>query len=357
MASLPQLIDPETYRPCDWDLKRDAAGRAYWVKLFCEHLELLTALIAEEYPEADAKQTDAFRRDYLATMQAIQCEPEHFETINVRQLTRLRREVQLRHGFRDPFRGIKQRENDIALVMLPELLSELDAMPPETRLEALVKGLLAGNIFDLGSRPTAKRYRQGRLHFHSVRNEQPARPWFIDNLDEWHRRCEVGPGYRQVLFFVDNAGSDICLGCLPFARWFLQSGARVTLAANSEPTLNDVTAPELLSLLSQVSAIDDVISMASSSQQLSVTASGCVLPLIDLTDLAPSCTDNARDADLIIIHGMGRAIESNFQARFRCDAIWSATLKDPAIAEHIGGRLFDCVFRFRSGAAATISSS
>ena len=353
MAGLPQLIDPENYRPCDWDLKGDAAGRAYWVKLFCEHLELLTALIAEEYPEAEAKHIDAFRRDYLATMQAVEREPERFETIDVRQLTRLRREVQLRHGFRDPFRGIKQRENDIALTMLPDLLSELDALSPETRLEALAEGLLAGNIFDLGSRPTIKRYRQGRLHFHHARNEQPDRPWFIDNLDEWRRRCEVGPAYRHVLFFADNAGCDICLGCLPFVRWLLQSGARVTLAANSEPTLNDVTAPELLPLLSQVSAIDDVICLARSTQQLSVIASGNVLPLIDLTDLAPSCIDSARDADLIILHGMGRAIESNFWARFQCDAVWSATLKDPAVAEHIGGQLFDCVFRFRPGAAHT----
>jgi hypothetical protein len=54
----------------------------------------------------------------------------------------------------------------------------------------------------------------------------------------------------------------------------------------------------------------------------------------------------AMDADLIVLLGMARAIESNYGAHFRVDALWSAVLKDQAMARHMGGDLFDCVFRF-----------
>jgi hypothetical protein len=49
--------------------------------------------------------------------------------------------------------------------------------------------------------------------------------------------------------FVDNAGADIVLGMLPFAREFLRLGCEVVLAANSQPAINDITADELRRLL------------------------------------------------------------------------------------------------------------
>jgi hypothetical protein len=54
-----------------------------------------------------------------------------------------------------------------------------------------------------------------------------------------------------------------------------------------------------------------------------------------------------QDADLVWLHGMGRAIESNLYARFTCDAAWTGVLKDDEVATRMGGKLFDCVFRFR----------
>ena len=46
---------------------------------------------------------------------------------------------------------------------------------------------------------------------------------------------------------------------------------------------------------------------------------------------------------------MGRAIESNFHTHLRCDALWTAVLKDPAVTHHVGGQMFDCIFRYRRG--------
>lgn len=349
MAIFPQLANPAGYRPCDWDLKHDAEGRKYWADLFCQHLELLTELIVEEYPEADASQVAAFRRDYLDTMRAVNREPERHARVDVLLLTELRRDLCKRYGFDDPFLGIKQRENAASLKLLPELLTELDATPPEAQLEKLALGLLAGNVFDLGALPTIDRYHARNIGFRQTQASLPTRPWLIDDLEAWQDRWQES-GYRHVLFFLDNAGSDICLGCVPLARWMLSAGARVTLAANSGPALNDVTAPEAVDLLARIAATDEALQRATAADRLTVIASGSSAPLLDLTALAPACAAAARDMDLIILHGMGRAIESNFQAPLRCDAVRTAVLKDPAVARHIGGQLFDCVFRFTRAA-------
>ncbi len=182
-----------------------------------------------------------------------------------------------------------------------------------------------------------------------MRAALPPRPWFIDDLDRWQRRWLEGEPYQHVLLFADNAGPDICLGCLPLARQMLQAGARVTLAANSAPALNDVTAPELTDLVARVSPMDDTLAQALAVDRLAIVASGARAPLIDLTQLSTDCVRRTADADLILLHGMGRAIESNFDARFSCDALWVAVLKDEAVAARVGGQLFDCIFRFQPG--------
>jgi type II pantothenate kinase len=146
---------------------------------------------------------------------------------------------------------------------------------------------------------------------------------------------------------VDNAGADICLGCVPLVRWMLQKGSRVTLVANSGPALNDVTIPELTELLEQIAAIDASIASALSDGRLGSVSSGGWAPLLDLTDLSGDCVAAVGDADLIILHGMGRAVESNFEARFSCDVLRMAVLKDEAVAQRLGARLFDCVFQLQ----------
>lgn len=57
----------------------------------------------------------------------------------------------------------KEREHAAALQVLPDLLQELDQMPPKTRLTSLIEGILAGNIFDWGSRATVELYHNGTI--------------------------------------------------------------------------------------------------------------------------------------------------------------------------------------------------
>ena len=230
---------------------------------------------------------------------------------------------------------------------LPYLLREINATPTEELVEKLAFGLMAGNLFDHGALAAIERYQTGASEFRQLRDAQPVRPWFIDGVDAWRRRWSDGSAYEHVAFFVDNAGPDICLGCLPFIRWMLQEGSRVTLVANTGPVLNDVTAPEVLMLLDRIADLDDFASQALRSGRLAVIASGNSTPLIDLTRLTKQCAETLGDADLIVLHGMGRAIESNYHAAFSCDCLRSAVLKVGAVAKRLGGRLFDCVFQLQ----------
>jgi len=353
MACLAQLLDPEDYRRCDWDLRSDAEGRAYWHSVFRWHLdEVVVPLIREEYPEATPTQLADLRSDYLAAFEALDAHPERRASLDILDFTTLRGNVLGRHGFEDPFRGVKARENETAIALLPGVLKEIDSASPEERRELLLLGLMAGNIFDLGSVATAKLYRDGNAAFRETRSSQPARPWHCDDVDAWWERWSGGTLYRHVVWFVDNAGSDIVLGNLPLVRWMLAAGARVTLAANSQPALNDITAVELEPLLRRCTAEDAALAESLESGRLRAIATGSTAPLLDMTQLDDGFVDATADADLIMLHGMGRAIESNFHARLRCDAVWMAVLKDEQVASRIAGKLYDCVFRFCAGEVA-----
>ncbi len=345
MPPLCQLAEPGRYRACDWDLKADAAGRAYWLGLFRWHLDaVLAPLIRAEYAPNDAR-LFAFRSDYLAAFDAVEQRPESFPRIDVLLFTEIREVALQQHGFPDPFRGVKQRENEAALALLPGVLAELDAAPLRERADLLWRGLLAGNIFDLGSRATIERHLAGLTAFHTTRSGLPPRPWLCDDAaaawDAWQRRPP-----RHVVFFADNAGSDIVLGCLPLVRDLAQRGTRLTLATNRGPALNDITADELGPVLRRAAELDRPLASALATQTIVVRATGAATPLIDLARLDAEFAAAVADADLVWLHGMGRAIESNFHARFTCPAVWTAVLKDAEIAARIGGRLYDGVVRY-----------
>lgn len=52
------------------------------------------------------------------------------------------------------------------------------------------------------------------------------------------------------------------------------------------------------------------------------------------------------DADLVVLEGMGRAIETNLTAAFTVDALKLGMIKHPEVAACLGGRMYDCVCRF-----------
>lgn len=63
----------------------------------------------------------------------------------------------------------------------------------------------------------------------------------LNNAEEFKERILSGPVYHKCLIFVDNSGADVIFGIIPFARYLLAKGTRIVLAANSNPSVNDIT--------------------------------------------------------------------------------------------------------------------
>ncbi len=78
-----------------------------------------------------------------------------------------------------------------------------------------------------------------------------------------------------------------CAGMLPLARELLQRGTAVVLAANSVPSINDITAPELEEAMQRAAEADPVIRRSLMEGTLTVIPSGNDLPVIDLRKVTP----------------------------------------------------------------------
>lgn len=344
-----KLADPKSYVSCPWELHVDADGRRYWVDFFKRHLSTVLKLgvagaVSGGESEAGAlARADSCRADFVARFDAFGGAPDRFGPVTIITLDRWRDEILRAHGFVDAFLELKNRENERMLPFLPEVCRQVDALDGDAKMLSLVTGVFAGNIFDMGSEPVAKLFVDGNPDFEAVRRTLKRRPWLFDDYDALASRLLTRPAYRKVVYFVDNAGSDFLLGAVPFIRYLAQGGTEVVIAANERPTLNDMTIHDIRAWWPRV------LEMEPSLRDLPISAvsSGTGEPLIDLLEVSAELNAAAADADLVILEGMGRGVESNLYARFSCDALNIAMIKDPAVARHVGGELFDLVCRFR----------
>lgn len=349
MATLSQIKNPHTYQACHWNLLENNARRGYWLKLFRTHFVSLLEHAEEEAADRQAPRPpiEEARRVFFEWLDRANQSPCPFPRLDVITICYEREHVLNELGFGDPYRLAKHQQNEQCLKVLPTLLEELDALPPTELDTAIVQGVFAGNIFDLGAPETIALFAEGDVHFDQVRARLKPRPWLVDGLDAW-RQTLASKTHQLAVLFVDNAGPDICLGMIPFARYLLARGTRVVLTANTEPSLNDVTIDELIGLIDRVARIDPVLDQAIKSGDLRLVASGNNAPLIELDrisdELAALC--HQEPVDLIVLEGMGRSIESNYHAAFTCDVLKIAMLKDVGVAEELGGESFDLVFKF-----------
>jgi uncharacterized protein with ATP-grasp and redox domains len=224
---------------------------------------------------------------------------------------------------------------------LKDWLRRLDALEFSQRIELILHGMLAGNLFDMGVKSMADEFASRSVPFEQAMKRVPPRPWFCDDVEKLSKRWSAG-GWRKAVVFADNAGADATLGLLPLARELLRSDIEVVIAANSGATWNDITIDELRPLLKRAARVDDIYQSAA----LSTVASGTATPLIDLTQIGEELARAAADADLIALIGMGRGVESNWRTECTCDTLRVCMLKDPHTAKSVGGNVFDAVVRF-----------
>ena len=376
-AALPQLV-LEGYRATtfDYDPPADAdpstrVGKERWIEVFRASIPEFSRRAASDPRVADAAALAArFAASFGADLDRV-ASGDHASLFEgaptVLKLCGLRDRALRELGFEDCFLDVKTEENEKALTTLPGVLRELDAIgDPGARIEALVRGVFAGNVFDLGAAASAALHADGDGGFDATRAGLRRRPWCVDDADAFRDAWTSVPvvrdsedvrtipsPWKKCVLFVDNAGADVVLGMLPLTRELLRGGAEVVLAANETPSINDVTARELTALLPRVADVEvngtesRVFLEALDSNTLTVVSSGSDLPVIDLTHVSSELVDAARGADLIVLEGMGRAVETNLRARFTCDALNLGMVKHPEVAQCLRGTLYDCVCRFR----------
>lgn len=349
MPALCKLKHPAQYRVSEWNIGADPVDRQYWIHLFEVFADWIQPMLRDDPEQAGRdfeKRWPEFYREYQADLQRIRRETEAGKRLMTIDLTRFRNHWLRKYNWLDPYRKIKARENAIAADLYPRVVEFIDAAPADRRWELLLRGVFAGNMFDLGSPKTIEMYERGEINFQTIIERVPPRPWFIDHADAIAERFGPPARYRQALIFVDNAGSDIVLGVLPFAREMARAGMRVVLAANDGPALNDITSAELPGLLRTLADRDCVLADLLRTDRMASIGSGGDTPLIDLGCISEQCNAEAARSDLIVLEGMGRGVESNWDQQFTCDVCRLAMLKDESVIRHHRARLFDAVCRF-----------
>lgn len=356
MVAFPLLTTPieSNYRACTipYRFPSDNPRKATpteiaWIDLFRNSIPSFKKRAESDTTVVDAStKAEKFAQRYADILDDIKKDPEsHGGPPDCILLCRLREQVLRELGFRDIFKKVKDEENTKAISLFPDVVRLNDDIEDGGKcLENLVRGIFAGNIFDLGSAQLAEVFsRDGMSFLASCQNLVP-RPWVIDDLDtfkaKWNKKS-----WKKAVIFVDNSGADVILGILPFARELLKRGTQVVLAANDLPSINDVTYPELIEIISKLKDESGKLIGVDTSNLL-IANSGNDLPVIDLTRISQELAYLASDADLVILEGMGRGIETNLYAQFKCDSLKIGMVKHPEVAQFLGGRLYDCVFKY-----------
>lgn len=346
-----KLAQPADYVHGDWDLTADPPALDAWVRIFDDH----TASLLEHARKSDCppveEACDAYELAFRHVLERLHARPQEFAPVTVYSICRIRARLMREHGIGDPYDKVKRQENEAALRHLPEVLRSLDNCPDNTLVETLIRGMLAGNKFDLGAKDTTDLHKAGKLDFFLTLAELGPRPWFVDHVDTIAGKLAPGAcAYRKVMIFVDNAGGDVVLGALPLARYLAEQGCHVVLAANDHPALNDILVDELKVVLASAAEADRRLAAHLKSGVIRVVGTGCDCPLIDLGDVSAECNATAQDADLVILEGMGRAIESNYTTPLTCDSVRIAMIKNRVLAKYLGCKLYDLIAAFMPAA-------
>lgn len=332
-----------------------------WIQVFRSTVPAFQRM-AEQDESVDASVREgkaaAFAKRFYGVLDTLlenpEAELEGFEPSKVqcKRLCHLRDTCLREAGFWDPYAKIKAEENTNALALLREVLDELDSVSdPQERLGQAVRGVFAGNVFDLGAPKMVELANQGLSSGEMFKNARATlvdRPWAVDKLDELlvRMRAEGGPTHKKAIVFADNAGSDVVLGMIPFMRELLKRGTEVILAVNPVPSINDITVPEMQSIMDRVCKIDSVLCENYESGRWRLISSGNDLPVIDLRYVSEAAAAEAQTADLVVLEGMGRGIETNLYAKFTVDSLKLAMIKHPEVATCLKGRLYDCVCQY-----------
>jgi hypothetical protein len=189
---------------------------------------------------------------------------------------RIHRRVRELLGVEDPYREAKQRQNRMALAMLPELKTRVDSAADPWLMA--MRLAIAGNVIDTGV--------QGDVSSDDVRQSihQALRETFIGDAETLRQAAKKA---RRILYLADNAGEVV------FDRLLIErlSPMRVTVAVRGAPVINDATLAD-----ARAAGLHKIVE---------VIDNGSDAPGTLLDDCSPEFCRRFDEADLILAKGQG----------------------------------------------------
>ena len=351
MPVLSLLKNPQSYQVDSWPLHQANGGLDWWLNSVHDVVHnQLNEVQRPDQPAIDL-QIERFQSELDHLFTDVRTTDHPPQGVSAYLLDHRVAQLMRQHGFDDPYHRLKEQENHRAMQIYPQRVQHLEQLPPDHLLMELIRGILAGNRFDMGCSTAIADYQSHGSDFAQTLTSIAPRPWLVDDFDRFADFLAQRDGRSpKVLFFVDNAGPDFVLGCLPLARALADQGARVVLAANSLPSVNDITLTEAYDVLTTLAEADPKLRQLCFDDRIHLIPSGGGGMLIDLADISPECAYHAHETDLVILEGMGRSVESNHFVEFTCPVLKLCLLKDPFVARQLSpaARVFDVVCRFEN---------
>lgn len=188
----------------------------------------------------------------------------------------IHRSIRRQSGIDDPYYLLKNRQNQLALEMIPVLKDKIKASQDPLLLAARLA--IAGNIIDLGV--------NGDLKIIDIKKavDQALSEPFVGN--EEHFRQSVKSA-RSILYLADNAG-EIAFDSLLIEQL---SPERVTLAVRGSPVINDAT-------------FEDVRQVGL-DKSVKIISNGSDAPGTILSDCDENFQQLFNQTDLVIAKGQG----------------------------------------------------
>jgi hypothetical protein len=207
-------------------------------------------------------------------------------------------------GLEDPYREVKDHQNQMALALLPDLKNTIEAAADP--LIMALRLAIAGNVIDMGV--------NGRVTESMVRksvSQALAEP-FVGEQNTFRKAVAEA---QRILYLADNAGE------IAFDRLLIEQlvPARVTVAVRGGPVINDATMADALAV-----GLDEIVE---------IIDNGSDAPGTVLDDCSQDFRRRFTEADLILAKGQGN-FETLSDAPGNIFLLFKA--KCPVTAAHAG---------------------
>lgn len=217
---------------------------------------------------------------------------------------RIHRRLRQMTGVQDPYRTVKDLQNQTALGLLPELRAEIaGASDP---LAMALRLAIAGNVIDVGL--------DGSITDADVR-ESIRHAMTTPFQGSWGDFLKAVASARSILYLADNAGE------IAFDRLLIEqlSPERVVVAVRGAPVLNDATMADAKDV-----GLDQIVE---------VIDNGSDAPGTILDECGPEFRRRFSEVDLVIAKGQGNFETLNTVTR---DIFFLFKAKCSVIAESVG---------------------